>query len=79
VDHLALVQLSRDAEGRPRLLTTNFDTLFERAARNGGFNNVPSHAGKAIPKPGGQNDHGILHLHGRLADAFSKYSKPILC
>jgi hypothetical protein len=68
-DHLALVQLSRDAEGRPKVLTTNFDTLFERAARNGGFNAVPSHAGKAIPKPGGPNDQGILHLHGRLADA----------
>ena len=34
-DHLALLQLSRDSEGRPRLLTTNFDTLFERAARDG--------------------------------------------
>jgi hypothetical protein len=69
IDHLALVQLSRDAEGRPKLLTTNFDTLFERAAQTGGFNSVPSHAGKAIPKPGGPNDHGVLHLHGRLADA----------
>ena len=32
-DHLALLQLSRDGDGRPRLITTNFDTLFERAAR----------------------------------------------
>jgi hypothetical protein len=31
-DHLALLKLSRDSDGRPRLLTTNFDTLFERAA-----------------------------------------------
>src|SRR5262245_49247666 len=35
-DHLALLQLSRDADGRPRLVTTNFDTLFERAAVAGG-------------------------------------------
>ena len=69
LDHLALVQLSRDAEGRPKLLTTNFDTLFERAARDAGFDALPSHAGKAIPRPGGPNDHGILHLHGPLADA----------
>jgi hypothetical protein len=69
LDHLALVQLSRDAEGRPKLLTTNFDTLFERAASTGGFAAVPSHAGKAIPRPGGPNDHGVLHLHGRLGDA----------
>jgi hypothetical protein len=68
-DHLAIVQLSRDAEGRPKLLTTNFDTLFERAATAGGFTNVPSHAGKSIPKPGGERDHGILHIHGRNADA----------
>jgi NAD-dependent SIR2 family protein deacetylase len=30
-NHLALLELSRDAEGRNRILTTNFDTLFERA------------------------------------------------
>jgi hypothetical protein len=68
-DHLALLTLSRDQEGRPKLLTTNFDTLFERAARDGGFQNLSSHAGKAIPKAGTANDHGILHLHGRIADA----------
>ena len=68
-DHLAIVQLSRDSEGRPKLLTTNFDTLFERAAAAGGFSVVPSHAGKSIPKPGGERDFGILHIHGRNADA----------
>ncbi|MGJ0395380.1 MAG: SIR2 family protein [Methylocystis sp.] len=67
-DHLALLQLSRDAEGRPKLLTTNFDTLFERAADAGGFSGVPSYAGKSIPRPGGERDFGILHLHGRIAD-----------
>lgn len=66
--HLALLHLSRDRDGRPRLLTTNFDTLFERAARDGGIADVPSHASKAIPKPGGPEDHGIMHLHGRIRD-----------
>jgi hypothetical protein len=66
-DHRALLQLSRDADGRPRLLTTNFDTLFERAAHAADLS-VPSHATKSIPKPGGVQDHGILHLHGRIAD-----------
>jgi hypothetical protein len=65
--HLSLLRLSRDRAGRHRLLTTNFDTLFERAAhQNGTF--IVSHAGKSIPKPGGPRDYGILHLHGRLAD-----------
>jgi len=68
LDHLALLELSRNADGRPRLITTNFDTLFERAAAAGGFQDSPSHAGKAVPRPGGANDEGILHLHGRLAD-----------
>jgi SIR2-like domain len=65
--HLSLLHLSRDRVGRPRLLTTNFDTLFERAAQQAGTT-VKSHAGKSIPRPGDPRDHGILHLHGRLAD-----------
>lgn len=67
-EHLALLQLSRDLEGRPKLLTTNFDTLFERAALAGGFKDLPSHAGRAVPKPGSDRDYGILHLHGRISD-----------
>lgn len=66
-DHLALLQLSRDAEGRHKLLTTNFDTLFERAADAAGLR-VPSHAVKSIPKPGSARDYGILHMHGRIGD-----------
>jgi hypothetical protein len=65
--HLSLLHLSRDRVGRPRLLTTNFDTLFERAALQASIT-VTSHAGKSIPRPGDPRDHGILHLHGRLAD-----------
>ena len=67
-DHLNLLRLSRDAEGQVRLLTTNFDPLFECAAHVDG-QTVPSHAGKAIPRPGTPEDHGILHLHGRIAYA----------
>lgn len=67
-DHLALLKLSRDSDGRARVLTTNFDTLFERAAETNGTTNIPSHAGKALPRPGGEKDWGVLHLHGRIAD-----------
>jgi hypothetical protein len=66
-DHTALLKLSRDVEGRPRLLATNFDTIFERAAHAAGMN-VPSHAGRSLPRPGGDSDYGILHLHGRIGD-----------
>jgi SIR2-like domain len=67
-DHLALLQLSRDSDGRPRLLTTNFDTLFERAASAGGMASVRSYAGVSMPRAGGDRDHGIMHMHGRIAD-----------
>lgn len=68
-DHFSLLQLSRDTNGRPRLLTTNFDTLFERAAQAAGMIDVPSSAGVAMPRAGGESDYGILHLHGRIADS----------
>jgi hypothetical protein len=68
LDHISLMKLSQDRGGRPRLLTTNFDTLFERAARKAGMTCVPSHAGKSLPKPGGPRDYGVLHLHGRIGD-----------
>jgi hypothetical protein len=66
--HVSLLTLSRDRIARPRLLTTNFDTLFERAARQEGLQ-CASHAAKSLPRPGTPGDHGILHLHGRLEDA----------
>ena len=50
------------------MLTTNFDTLFERAAVAGALADVPSHSGKSLPKAGGARDFGVLHLHGRIAD-----------
>jgi NAD-dependent SIR2 family protein deacetylase len=68
-NHLVLLKLSRDAEGRTRLLTTNFDTVFERAWFDQHHTRIPSHAGPAMPRPKVSNFEGVLHLHGRLADA----------
>lgn len=68
VNHLALLKLSRDAEGRVRLLTTNFDTLFERAWFGEHQIAIESHAGLAMPQPKTARCTGVLHLHGRLAD-----------
>ncbi|CAN5495866.1 SIR2 family protein [soil metagenome] len=62
--HADVWTLSRDAEMRGRIVTTNFDTLFERAAPPG----MPSRAGPDLPPPLGTDFSGILHLHGRLAD-----------
>ncbi|NTA40354.1 SIR2 family protein [Agrobacterium salinitolerans] len=66
--HSSVLVLSRDNEGRSRVLTTNFDTLFERAAADRNEEWF-SEAVKGLPKPGGPRDFGIHHLHGRIADA----------
>jgi hypothetical protein len=67
-NHLALLELSRDAEGRNRILTTNFDTLFERAWFEKHHAAIASHAGVAMPQPKVAACTGVLHLHGRLGD-----------
>ncbi|TVR84889.1 MAG: hypothetical protein EA405_00395 [Rhodospirillales bacterium] len=64
--HAALLELSRDSESKIRLVTTNFDTLFERAWPRQGP--APSFAGPAMPQPKTAGCAGVLHLHGRLAD-----------
>jgi NAD-dependent SIR2 family protein deacetylase len=67
-NHLALLELSRDADGRTRLLTTNFDTMFERAWFERHAAPIASYAGTAMPQPKVAGFVGVLHLHGRLAD-----------
>jgi NAD-dependent SIR2 family protein deacetylase len=68
-NHLALLELSRDSEGRNRILTTNFDTLFERAWYGKHQSAIATHAGMAMPQPKVAACTGVLHLHGRLADS----------
>jgi hypothetical protein len=71
-NHRSLLELSRDPEGRSRLLTTNFDTLFERAWLDRHDDAIPSHAGPAMPPPKVTGFEGVLHLHGRLEDNHAK-------
>lgn len=69
--HDVLIRLSRDSIGRPIIVTTNFDTLFERslaASHSSAFAERASVAGQDIPAPGSSTFTGIVHLHGRLAD-----------
>ncbi|MCY3932080.1 MAG: SIR2 family protein [Acidobacteria bacterium] len=70
--HRTVLRLSHNLDNRISVVTTNFDTLLERAATefgHGGGANTPSLAGQALPAPGRPSFHGIVHLHGRLADA----------
>ena len=70
-NHRTLIRLSRGLDNRVVLVTTNFDTFFERALdemKGRGHGKVESLAGQALPAPGSTDFHGIIHLHGRLSD-----------
>lgn len=71
--HAALLELSRDSESKIRLVTTNFDTLFERAWPRQGP--APSFAGPAMPQPKTAGCAGVLHIHGRLGDESLKLAE----
>ena len=69
--HRTVLRLSRDLNNRILVVTTNFETLLERAIARSHPEIDPamvSFAGQALPAPGGSNFAGIIHLHGRLAD-----------
>jgi hypothetical protein len=68
IERLSIERVRGFAEGRIRLLTTNFDTLFERAWFDAHGAALPSHAGIAMPQPNSAGCSGVLHLHGRLSD-----------
>lgn len=69
--HKTLLRLSRGLDNRLALVTTNFDTYFERALEETegvGRGALLSLAGQALPPPGSTDFCGVIHLHGRLAD-----------
>ncbi|WP_454818878.1 SIR2 family protein [Labrys neptuniae] len=69
--HITILRLSRDLNNRILTVTTNFDTLLERAlsrvAPEPPASSV-SFAGQALPAPGSPDFSGIIHIHGRLQD-----------
>ncbi len=69
--HRTVLRLSRDRDGRASVVTTNFDTLIERALQPSdapGGVRAESFAGQALPQPGGARFGGVVHLHGRVED-----------
>ena len=65
--HEALLMLAQNREGRTRLITTNFDRLFEevRAAKELSF---PDFKAPLLPVPKARWD-GLVYLHGLLPEA----------
>jgi hypothetical protein len=63
-----LLEISSDGTGRPRLLTTNFDLLFEKAWQECRLEPLSSLSGTALPAVGSPGFTGVMHLHGRVED-----------
>src|SRR5690606_36069686 len=65
--HQILLQLATSPEGKTRLVTTNFDLLFEKC--NG---SLPIAVPPRLPDPLRDSEfEGIIHLHGRVNDDYS--------
>lgn len=74
--HFDILRISLDARGQtPRLVTTNFDTLFERAWFQKRHSLIDSWAGPALPGVKTARFGGVIHLHGRLAHNRLKLSE----
>jgi len=65
--HRTLLKLSKVRAGQPRLVTTNFDLLFEQAE-----DGIQSSAPPRLPDPRRPKDfHGVVHLHGAVNPTFN--------
>jgi hypothetical protein len=65
--HQALLNLGRTRDGRMRMITTNFDRLFEEVIPAAGFTVHPFQA-PLLPVPKNRWD-GLVYLHGLLSKA----------
>lgn len=61
--HETILRLSKGADGKPQIVTTNFDLLFERAAGR----KLKTYVPPALPDlANGQPLNGLVYLHGRI-------------
>jgi hypothetical protein len=72
--HQALIDLSRGSDGRPRLVTTNFDRLFEACDPT-----IKSWGPSNLPVPDRPADfEGIIHIHGRVDEDYTGMSEAVV-
>jgi hypothetical protein len=64
--HRMLIDLSRGRDGTVRLVTTNFDLLFEACV-----DGIPCSGPPVLPNPLSATFSGIIHLHGRVNGDYS--------
>jgi hypothetical protein len=65
--HEALLQLARNRKGALRLVTTNFDRIFERVAKRT-KQTVNAYAAPMLPIPKSSRWNGVVYLHGLLPE-----------
>lgn len=63
--HLSLLRLSESEEGVYKIVTTNFDRIFEDVARKNRIK-INSYAAPLVPIPKDEYWNGIVYLHGLL-------------
>jgi len=63
--HQALLQLAIDHKGKTRLVTTNFDRIFQSIITQH-KPDIPRFAAPLLPIPKPTRWHGVVHLHGLL-------------
>lgn len=63
--HEALLTLAKNREGRTRLITTNFDRLFEEVRASTSSSSIPSYQAPLLRVPKSLWD-GLVYLHGLL-------------
>lgn len=63
--HAALLALSKGRDGKHRLVTTNFDRIFERAGERSAQPFL-SHVAPMLPVPKKSRWNGVVYLHGQL-------------
>lgn len=72
--HETILKLSRSAADEPFVVTTNFDLLFERAARK-----IPYWSYPSLPNLHADALHtGVVYLHGRLSRSSDNRRNPLL-
>jgi hypothetical protein len=65
--HSALLRLARSREGALRLVTTNFDRVFDSAAKRSG-QKFQTYSSPMLPIPKNSRWNGLVYLHGKLPE-----------
>ncbi|WP_256667474.1 SIR2 family protein [Pseudomonas sp. ANT_J28] len=65
--HAALLRLARSREGTLRLMTTNFDRVFDTAAKRTG-QTFQAYSAPMLPIPKNSRWNGLVYLHGLLSN-----------